>query len=102
MDTTIPLRLALLVAPRYFYTTPPLHLTPPPLCRFSLQGVQKYREGDVYSGSFRNGLREGNGVLQFKEGGEYEGIFEAGEPVGLKVEVRRRVYGALAASSTDL
>ena len=43
------------------------------------QGIYKYKkEGHIYEGEFRNGMKEGFGVFRFKEGDIYKGQFKNG------------------------
>ena len=40
------------------------------------KGVMKHKNGDIYEGSFRNDVKYGNGVYRFKDGEIYEGEFK--------------------------
>jgi hypothetical protein len=42
------------------------------------QGVQRYADGEYYSGSFKDNLREGRGTQYFVDATEISGTWKAG------------------------
>ena len=56
-----------------FYTGPGIQYGDEPSIPHGRDGTILYATGDVYSGDFVKGKREGTGALQIKEGPKYEG-----------------------------
>jgi hypothetical protein len=57
--------------------------------RISGDGKLKYKNGDTYTGSFKDGQRDGKGYTAFANGDQYEGDYKNGLPHGAGIALNR-------------
>jgi hypothetical protein len=57
--------------------------------RISGDGKLKYKNGDTYTGSFKDGRRDGKGYTAFANGDQYEGDYRNDVPHGAGVALKR-------------